>query len=187
MEAKNVTLGVTGFAEGRHTPQSGFSYFTESWAELLELVRKHWDSATPGYKDGVVKVSVPPELFVSGLVRVGEFTDLRATFAARRNGEAPFLSVTGAGDASKTLRVEVILYSHDLLAADGDNAGDSDYEVVSINASPYASETPEPMNPIAMARNFLGQNGGTKATYTAEQFAEAIDFWSRHCMRTPEP
>ena len=38
------------------------------------------------------------------------------------------------------------------------------------------------MTPMAMARNFLALPGGTKAEYTAAQFAEAIIYWSTRAM-----
>jgi hypothetical protein len=39
---------------------------------------------------------------------------------------------------------------------------------------------------MAMARNFLVLPGGTKAEYTAAQFAEAIIYWSTRAMHGGE-
>ena len=39
------------------------------------------------------------------------------------------------------------------------------------------------MDPVTMARNFLEKPGGTFAPYTAQQFAEAIWFWSIRAAR----
>ena len=38
------------------------------------------------------------------------------------------------------------------------------------------------MHPVAMARNMLGLPGGSEATYTAEEFATAIVYWSTRAM-----
>ena len=35
------------------------------------------------------------------------------------------------------------------------------------------------MPPVTMARNMLEKEGGTKSVYTAEEFAEAIYYWSQ--------
>ena len=57
---------------------------------------------------------------------------------------------------------------------------DCEWELVSINARP--TPEPEPLTPDTMARNFLELPGGTKADYTAEEFARAILYWSCRAM-----
>jgi hypothetical protein len=111
-------------------------------------------------------------------------------------GEAAFVQTVAIG-ARKTpaKAVEVIIYHRDELNAEertgDDGTGnivevDATWQVVSINAR--ITTEPEPPTPQAMARNMacaLGLpegKGGTARTYTAEQFAHSILYWSQHAM-----
>jgi hypothetical protein len=164
----------------RQTAESRFSHFEGSMDDLAKLVEASLNNAKPGYKDGVWLVPVPPTGFFSGVVELTEATPLKAEFSARRKGEDLYINVVAVGGEKLPAKVvEVVIYRHDVL---GDDAStDSEWEVVSINARP--TEESEPMTPVAMARNFLELPGGTKAEYTAQQFAEAIIYWSKRAMR----
>jgi hypothetical protein len=123
---------------------------------------------------------VAPEKFFSGVVELEPETPLRAIFSARRKGEDPYVQVEALGGQKLPAKVaEVVLYRHDVLGSDAST--DAGWEIVSMNAR--ATEEPEPLTPVAMARNFLELPGGTKAEYSAEQFAQAIVYWSRRAMR----
>src|SRR5262249_38220272 len=103
--------------------------------------------------------------------------------APRVAGEAPFIQISSLGTAKSPARhVEIILYSHETLAADGDAPAtrEADYYIVSVNA--YPTPEPSPMSPMTMARNFLGLKGGTRpeVPYTAEEFARSIMYWGQH-------
>lgn len=159
-------------------------------------------SVRDGYKPGVLLVSVPPIVqllseddvdncrFYSGVVEVtnadsgchycGNPTNLGVRFQARREGEAKFLEVLAYGEKQEAKFVDLVLYSRALLIEEGEEVGDEDYQIVSINAR--LDEEPEPMTPMAMARNQLGLPGGTKAEYTAEQMAKSIIYWSTRVM-----
>lgn len=172
------TIGVSTFVQ-RQTEFSKFSYFDGSWDELAALVKTYFDLGNygPGYRDGVVLVTVPPQGFYSGVIQVTPHTVLEAKFDARRKGEAPFIHVEAvAGRKTPAEMVEIVLYRADVLAENNERSTDDDWEIISINARPTVEA--EPMTPMAMARNFLGLPGGTQATYTAQQFAEAIVYWS---------
>ncbi len=185
----------------RQTAESPFSFYADStgrtadWRSLEVLVEEHMTmpdgsqslNASPGYKDGVLVLSVHPtqedvgHQFYSGVVAVNEDTLLDTTFAPRRPGEAPFIDVLALGNKTVAVAVDIILYSRALLVAEGETPdADTDYEIVSINAR--TSVEPEPMTPMAMARNQLALPGGTKAEYTAEQFAQSIVYWSTRAM-----
>jgi hypothetical protein len=182
----------------RQTAESPFSFLadpigqTADWRtlevhveECLEEPAKLDAIAKEGYKPGVVVLSIPPSFagfrFYSGVTMLTETTPLRARFAARRPGEAAFVEVQAIGPKTEAVAVDIILYSRALLVEEGETPeADTDYEIVSINAR--TSAEPEPMSPMAMARNFLALPGGTKAEYTAQQFAEAILYWSTRTM-----
>ena len=164
----------------RQTPDSSFSHFAGSWEALEGLAELNFEHAKPGYKPGILLIPVPAERFFSGVVTVTEGTTFETTFKARREGEQPFIDVVAKGPKTQAVVVNIVVYTKEALEGDA-SAIPADYEIVSINAQ--TSEAPEPMTPMAMARNFLGLPGGSKAEYTAEQFAEAIMFWSKHAMR----
>ena len=174
-----MKIAVNEFCR-RQTHGSKFSHFAGTFEELASLVERYFNSATQGYRDGVLLVPVPTEGFFSGVVEVTTETPLRATFVARRKGEDPYLQVEAVGgEKAKAGAVEIVLYRHDVLGEDAST--DAEFEIISINARP--TEGPEPMTPVAMARNFLELPGGTKAEYSAEEFAKAIIYWSTRAMR----
>jgi hypothetical protein len=186
----------------RQTADSPFSHFAmpawvgspqeRDWRVLCSHLEECLDEpeklgvvVKPGYRDGVVLIDQPYSnvdglQFFSGVVNVTPETELSPRFAPRRPGELPFVDVL-AVDAQKpeAVAVEFVLYSRDLLAADGD-AVDADYGIVSINARLCVE--PEPMHPIAMMRNQLALPGGTKAEYSSEQWAASTLFWSTRVM-----
>jgi hypothetical protein len=181
-----VSIGITDFVR-RQTPNSKYNHFDGSWDELVQLVNKHWDirQASP-HNSGVMLVPVPEAYvgrFYTSIVEVTDTTPLQAEFAPRVTGEAPFIQISAPGfSKAPARRAEIILYSHETLAKDGDapTTREADFYIVSINA--YADPAVEPMHPMTMARNFLGLKGGTRpeTPYTAEEFARSIVYWSCH-------
>ena len=169
-----MKVAINDFAR-RQTADSRFSHFDGNIEVVAELAEEYLPSAEPGYKDGVLLVSVPCSGFYSGVVQVTDETELSSTFAARREGEAKYVQTVAVGAPKlRAKHVEIVLYRHDVLGDDATT--DADWEVISINAR--STQEPEPMTPITMARNFLELPGGTKAVYTAEEFARAIIHWS---------
>lgn len=177
-----TTIKCNDFVK-RQTAASPFSHFDGTWEELEGLTREYFSNHKPGYRDGVVLVSVPADRFFSGVVSLDNnlCCELTATYSSRREGEAPFIMVTAKGRKLPAKTVDIVLYSRETLGSAG--ADGVDWEVISVNARPTTE--PEPMHPVAMARNFLAREGGTAATYTAEEFAKAIEYWSCHAMVTP--
>lgn len=175
----------------RQTADSQFSHFDpsselgpnmDSWAVLERLAAFHFENQRRGHKDGIVLVMPPAFGFFCG---VGVVTDpelLTVIYKARVPGEDPYLQVCSKGQKQPAKHVELVLYSHETLGKDAST--DADWEIVSVNAR--LSEAPEPMHPVTMARNFLNRTGGTPAKYTAEEFAQAIEFWSNHVMVAPK-
>jgi len=166
----------------RQTAASKFSHFEGSFEDLVALVEANLDKGVQGYRPGVLLVPVPAEGFKSGVVEVNETTELKATFGARLRGELPYIDVVAVGGEKLAAKfAEVVLYSHAVLAEENEAETEAEFEVISINAR--ATDVPEPMHPVSMARNHMGMVGGTKAEYTAEQFAEAIVYWSQRAMK----
>ncbi len=178
-----ATIGLSRFARERYRPGSGRSHFTGSDEELIALVREHWESRAPGAGrddlEKVVIVPLPPERFTCGTVSVDEDTPLRAAFTRRQAHEEGYIEVRADARPEPARHAAVVLYSAaTLLENDGEQSGDFDWEVVSIQAGPRADE---PMRPLTMARNYLRRPGGTPCDYSARGFAEAILYWSARC------
>jgi len=175
------SIGWSDFALARHRPGGRHGWFDGTPEELLELVRRHWRERRPGTGredlTRVVIVPVPPDRFTGSTVLVNEHTPLRAVFERRQPHEEGFVSVRAEGPREPVHHAGVVLYSAaTLLENEGVRSGSWDWEVVSLLASPVPDE---PMNPLTMARNMLARPGGTPCRYSAEQFAEAIWYWSR--------
>ncbi len=180
----------------RQTPDSRFSHFQGTWAELERLVEVHFGSAVALNPEGtIMKLEVPADGFFSSIVEVTPGTPLRASFGVRQRGvagELPYVQVV-ATDGRKVVakHVDIILYHDSTLKIEEkmyDAPGEvepvfveAEWHIISINAR--ATEGEEPPNPVAMARNMAaGQNlpegvGGTPRTYTAEDFMRAILYW----------
>ena len=179
----NPSIGVNSFVL-RQTPESKFSHFAGSFEELAILVSENFGNATRGYREGVLLVSVSADNFFSGVIELTPEVELSASFAARRKGEMPYIQVVAVGGEKLPAKfVEVVLYAREVLLEEGPDAVSSncEFEIISINARP--TEGPEPLTPVTMARNFLGLAGGTAGNFTAQQFAEAIIYWSTRAMK----
>jgi hypothetical protein len=57
--------------------------------------------------------------------------------------------------------------------------------LISINAIPEGVKK-LPMGPITMMRNQLELEGGTKAFYSSEEWAESVRFWQEFASLIPE-
>lgn len=179
-------IAVHDFAR-RQTPESQHNHFGGTWEELIELVSRHWPRRRISPHNPEVALVPMPEnqlhRFYAGIVEVTSETPLEAVFAPRVAGEDPYIQVASpGGKKTPAKKVDIVCYSHEVLAKDGDAPAvkEADYYIININA--YATDEEEPMRPMTMARNLLGLKGGTKpeVAYSPEEFARAIVYWSRH-------
>ena len=193
---EELKIGITNFARSRHRPSNGFSYFTGKINaygaglefDLINIIKHNWDKRKPG--DGrtdlleVVKVPVAPYLFRSATVLIHENIELKARFYRRQTFEEPSIKVSSLSQEYSVPKfVEIILYNASILEPpDLVGIENCEWAVVSINASDVENE---PMHPLTMARNMLGKAGGTKCEYTAQQFAEAVYYWSTRVSIEP--
>lgn len=180
------TLAWGEFASKRHKPGTGCAYFTGSREELLELVKSNWQGREPGTGrsnlEEVVAVPVPADKFMTTVVSVNDDTELKAGFTRRRSHEEPYIRVSAQGEAQPAQFAKVILYSAATLGQNDERSVDTDWEVVSLIASPVENE---PMDPVTMMRNMRGKPGGTQVNYTTDQLLDAIEFWSSHTKLSP--
>jgi len=167
----------------RQTAVSRFSHYTGTWEELELLVVDNWETAKQGYREGVILISVPVEGFYSSVVELQEGDELVGGFEPRREGEDPrkFITILG-GQKAPAQMVEIVLYASKVLAEDGDNnllSEDGNWEIISINASPLAKETP--ISPMVLMHNHFGSTGGTATdlsdTALVAMLRESFEFW----------
>jgi len=179
------SLGWSQFALDRHQDPETPKRWLGTPEALLELVAAHWSQRRPGRGrtdlSQVVVVPVPPTDFVGSTVAVDESTPLRAEWHQRAEGEEFVIRVRAGGEPEPARFAQVVLYSAEtLLENGGRRSTEADWEVVALLAG---AREDEPMDPVTMARNYLERPGGTYASYSAEEFAEAIYYWARHAIR----
>ena len=175
----HMTCGFDPFVR-RQTPASKFSHWTIPDTELLQRVYLHWDERKPGYREGVVLVPVETDGFYTGIVTLQEGDKLAGAFVPRQAGEMPRKSIHFTPKASGTGKlpaqsVEVVLYSREALLEDhkpGEPEPDFDWNIISVNASPWPFATPLP--PDTMMANHFRDSGGTQTNMTDEEFVDAL-------------
>ncbi len=167
------TFGVSAFLRGRMAPELPFSHFDGSEAELLALVAEGFDRAEPGYRPGVLLVPVDPSRFYSPVCELREGDKLVGEFKARREGEAPRMSVgVEGGQKTPAAGCSVILYSRETLVESGEDTTGADFDLVMIQARTH--EGTEPMKPETLMHNHFGSDGGTATKMSPEEFEAAL-------------
>ena len=189
MSISTVTVGVNDFVK-RQTADSKFSYFKGTWEEAVNLVQQALPEGKPGYRDGVLVVPVAPEGFFTNVVTLKDGDVLSGSFASRRDGEAPrkeFTVVREGASSQPAKSVDVILYRKDVLAEDGDNTTDADWEIISINAHPCEGEVP--IHPDVLTANHFGLDGGTATNMSDQEYCAqmeiSVQFWANKAQLDP--
>ena len=186
---KNISgsVAVNDFVR-RQTKVSGKTYAENlTFEDIASYSKEQLASGNykAGYRDGVILVQVAEELihhFICPFVRVTEKTNLKATVVRRRPEEEPYIQLRAlTGTTLKTGSVDLILYRHDVLAETKEQTTDADWELISFQAIPEGIED-MPMGPVTMMRNQLQLNGGTKAYYKSEVWAESVKFWQEYAV-----
>lgn len=178
---------ITTFVR-RQTPKSGFSHWEISDDVLLDRIQRNFDKRKVGYREGVVLVPIEPNGFFSGIVQLQDGDRMVGEYKARREGEEPrksFYALKGKKLPAKS--VWVVLYNHSVLMEKNENETDSEWEIVSINASPTDEEPPIPTG--ALIANHLELSGGTSTNMTDSEFVallrKSMDFWKDKALACP--
>jgi len=184
------TIGWSKFAKDRHRKGTGYSYANLSDSQVVDLVKNDWKNRIPGTGEVNLdrKVVVPLSNvfagdFMTSFAMLSNLHDecVFAHVVRRQPNEDPFVRNWARSLLTTAIipanYVNVVCYSANaLLENDGERSTDCDWEIVALLASDVENE---PMHPLAMARNMLEKPGGTKGEYTAEEFAEAVYYWSQ--------
>lgn len=188
-----TTIHISNFVR-RQTPESGFSHWTHSDEELINLVLENLQNAKQGYREGVLLVPVDPKGFYSGVIELLEGDKLVGEFVARQNGEEPRKTIYVVSnrhgetiEKSPAVNAYIVLYSHDVLAENKENDTDADYEIISVNSSITDEEAPIPVD--ALIANHFELSGGTSTKMTDSEFVEmlrkSVIYWKNKALVCP--
>ena len=182
-------IAVSKFVQ-RQTADSRLSHFDGTWDELRDLTVRNYDAGnvTPGYRDGVVLVTVPPDDFHSAVVVLQEGDKLGGVFEARQEGEAPRKAAGVLGkEKGPAVVVDIVIYRHDVLVEGNEQSCDSEWEIISINCRP--SEAEMPMLPGTLMANHFEISGGTATGLSDSKFIaklrEAYLYWGDKAFVLP--
>ncbi|MAG26731.1 hypothetical protein CMI47_14410 [Candidatus Pacearchaeota archaeon] len=165
----------------RQTSDSRFSHYEGTWEELQDLVVQNWEASSPGYREGVLLIRVPPDRFYSSVVMLNEGDKLVGGFEPRRKGEQPRKFVTTSSRRKTPAQaVDIVLYASELLGGEAELPPlTSHWEIISINASPTLGDTP--INPTVLMHNHFGSSGGTATFLSDSDFIdtlrESFEYW----------
>ena len=84
----------------------------------------------------------------------------------------------------KTGKVELILYRYDVLKENNENTTKAEWELISINSVPEGIDK-MPIGPVTMMRNQFNLNGGTKAFYSSNEWANSVKFYQQYAILDP--
>jgi len=121
-------------------------------------------------------------------------------FKARREGETPRKSIRKAktewrpiskkvlqdlgicaepNEKQPCKRVDVVCYSHEVLAEDGDAESEKPWEIIALNG--YTTIESAPIEPNTLMHNHFQSDGGTATNMTPEEFEKALresfEYW----------
>jgi hypothetical protein len=181
-------ITVSEFVQ-RQTPNSQFSHFDGSWNELVQRVWDGMESAIPGYRDGVVLVDVDPEGFHAAVVDLEEGDEFGGVYEPRQPGEEPRCQIFVKKEKQPAESVQIVLYSHEVLAENNEQSSDADWEIISINASIMPPGHEMPMRVGTMLANHFQVSGGTATGWSDEELVaklrESFMFWRDKALAKP--
>lgn len=168
----------------RQTESSSFTHWNLSDEEVLARVNANFSQAKKGYREGVVLVPVPADGFFSSVVKLNPGDQLVGEFKSRRAGEEPRKTIHAKGNKLPAKLVDVVLYHRDVLAENGDNSTDAEWEIISINGNPENEELP--ILPETLIANHFELSGGTATNMSDSEFVAALKtsalYWKDKAM-----
>lgn len=172
----------------RQTENSGFSHWTISDEELITRIKAGFSNRKRGYRDGVYLVPVDPTGFYTSVVQLKAGDALVGEYVARREGEEPRKShYAASGQKTPAKSVNIVLYSHDVLAEKNENESEEEYEIISVNAELTEEESPIPVG--ALIANHFELSGGTATKMTDSEFVAALKksvlYWKDKALAVP--
>lgn len=179
------TIAISDLLRGRMAADLPYSHFDGSEDELLERVREQFINAEEGYRPGVLLVPVSPIKFYSPVCDLQDGDTFVGTYAPRRDGEEPRVSIgVVGGRKTAAAACSIILYSRETLEEGDDPSTGADYDCIMIQARSHPGD--EPMNPETLMHNHFGSDGGTDTKMNPEEFESAMrksfQYWKSRAM-----
>ena len=180
------TVGVNDFVR-RQIKGTGKTYSSLSYQEIADYAETelNYNNFEEGYRDGVIIVKVKKDLarkFHCPFTKIVSNTKLKAVVTKRQPTEDNYIQIRALNGIPLSVgSAQIILYRKDVLAETNDNCTDKDWELIAFHAIPKLIDK-MPMGPVTMMRNQLELSGGTKASYSSEQWAESINFWQKYAV-----
>ncbi|MFL3004718.1 MAG: DUF3228 family protein [Candidatus Neomarinimicrobiota bacterium] len=167
---------------------------TYSKSMTFEEIAKHAEEQmirnafTEGYRKGILVVNADNSIrdnFICPFVLIKQDTLLISKLVKRQEHEEPYIQTRALnGSLLKTGKVELILYSNDVLKEKNENTTDAQWELICINSVPEGIDK-MPMGPVTMMRNQLNLSGGTKAFYSSNEWANSVKFHQQYAILDP--
>tara|TARA_Y100001970_G_scaffold262317_1_gene346416 strand:+ start:242 stop:811 length:570 start_codon:yes stop_codon:yes gene_type:complete len=182
------TIGVSDFVRNQLKKGGKSELINISLEDVARLAEDELNKNNfkEGYRDGVIIIEISNnefcKNFICPLVKIDDNTKLSCQRTKRRPEEENYIQIKAlSGERLKTIMVELILYRKDVLKETNENSTNSDWELIAFHAIPDGIEK-LPMKPATMMRNQLQLEGGTKAFYSSEEWAESVNFWQKYAL-----
>lgn len=178
-------VGVSNFLQQVVAKEGDQKRYRGTFEELAAAVKANLHLGTPGTgseNGDTMLVPLDPGGFYTNIVEITPDNEhlVEEIFEARVEGEAPVAKRIIRGSTYAPAKVvNIVVYRADTLAKDDDRSTWEEWEMVAILAQPEAQV---PMHPATMERNASNAVGGTKRTYSDEQWAEARAYWAKHAF-----
>ena len=180
------TVGVSDFVKQQLKKGGKSELINISLKEVADYAQTKLNNNDfkQGYRDGVAVIESKDKSFYKKfkcpLTKITDESKLVCNVTKRRPEEDNYIQIRALnGNSLKTIGVELILYRKDVLAETNENSTSSDWELIAFHAIPDGIDS-LPMKPATMMRNQLQLEGGTKAHYSSEEWAESVNFWQKY-------
>ena len=173
--SSSVKIHLSSFAQRRDQ-----KWCQVPLADKMPMVESCFPSATKGYRNGVLVVTIPGTDFLCPVITLKDGDKLDGAFERRKENEEPRKNIKAVGLPSPAVEVDVILYHRDVLAEGQENEDlSSDYEVVTF--LPKAATGEQPMTPETLIANHFLFSGGTCTGMNDSEFVsklrESVHWW----------
>lgn len=159
-------------------------WMTDDW--IIDLVVNNWEKRKKGYRNGVYLVPVPPQGFLSPVIRLEPNMVLMGSFKARTKNEEPRKKLLVPNiELQPAEYVDIVVYSKETLQEthDGIPPVDFDYEIITVLAQ---LDENQPMQPETLCYNHFKLSGGTSTKMTDTEFVAALKesfiYWKDKAM-----
>jgi hypothetical protein len=134
----------------------------------------------PGYRPGVLRITINPTGWKSRTVVVDENSVFQTTMEARVPGETPRKTTRVIVEKLPEAKlVEAILYNKSVLAEKDEPCSGAEWDLITILTHP--TEVAAPMNVGTLLANHFGSDGGSNTLMNPEQFEKTLreshDYW----------